>query len=402
MNLRGKTIFLYLYPFFHQPPYVSLITLYFLNHHFKAFSKSTNFSRIRYGLIFKLKSKADMESNSKIRTTGLLIYGLFFTGLCLVMLSAFGSEVLNWPMIVNAFIRDVGLLLSAVMAGTLLHEKLLRDEMMKDIFKNLDERLKERIPDCVDNANLISKTVHQLFSETPPELKGIKLINDTRRNFAGYYSWVIEQKQQNLFFAGRSVLHRIDADIRSRTDVNAETIILRKLKEGSQLTILFLDPRIDIIDRLANEEGQTPELLLGDIATSLGICKRLFSLLNDNFRQLPNNAGLSIRIYDRVPYFAYHKQGDYIIVGFYFLSGLGSTSAAYELLDKRTKDFFSDHFIRIYSEASSVVDFDGGRGRPKFNEKLFKELYSVLETRLGNQQVNELFNKDNNNGIMHI
>jgi hypothetical protein len=331
-----------------------------------------------------------MKRNNKIRTTGLLTYGLFFMGLCLVMLSVLGSEVLKWPLVFNAFIRDIGLLISAVMAGTILHEKLLRDEMLEDITTNLDEKLRERIPDTLKNADLIADKVHNLFSETPPALKGINLINDTRRNFARYYTWVIEQKAQDLFFAGRSVLHRIDADIRLRTGGSMEEIILRKLKEGSRIHILFIDPRCNIIERLALEEGQAAKRLLGDIAKSIGICKRIFNLLDANYLQIPQNAELSIKVYDKIPYFAYHKQDDEVIIGFYFLTGLGCTSAAYEVLDKRTKDHFGDHFVPIFLEAEIIVDFDGARGRPSFNEELFIEMCKVLEEKIGGEKLEEL------------
>jgi hypothetical protein len=76
---------------------------------------------------------------------------------------------------------------------------------------------------------------------------------------------VLEQRPQDLFFAGRSVLHRIDADIRARTGATAVDVILRRLKERSRVYILFLDPRIDIIARLADEEGQTLSAMLGDL-----------------------------------------------------------------------------------------------------------------------------------------
>src|SRR5262249_24088383 len=160
---------------------------------------------------------------------------------------------------------------------------------------------------------------------------------------------------QELFFAGRSVLHRIDADIRARTGGSAEEILLRRLKENSKIRILFLDPRTDILNRLAKEEGQTLQAMLGDIATSIGICRRLFDLVLQDFPALQHGAELTIRIYDRVPYFAYHKQDDDVVVGFYFLSTKGSSSAAYEIIDEQTKQVFGDHFIHIMYEAATTT-----------------------------------------------
>ncbi len=263
------------------------------------------------------------------------------------------------------------------MGGTIVHEKLLRDEMLRHLSHELDRKLDAKIPKLADATAQTAIAVHELFCERPPGITGIRLVHGVRRSYAGYYSWVNEQKSQELFFAGRSVLHRIDADIRSRTAGSAEDILFRRLKEGSKIKILFLDPRTDLPDRLAKEEGQTPEAMLGDIATSIGICRRLHGLLLANFSTLQPGAELGIRVYDRVPYFAYHRQDSDVIVGFCFLSSKGSTSAAYELIDDTTKQVFGDHFIGIYSEAatSTLVEFDGARGRPTFNAKL---CYSLI------------------------
>jgi hypothetical protein len=281
------------------------------------------------------------------------------------------------------------------MAGTIIHEKLLRDEMLRHLSHELHRQLEAKVPKLSDMTSQTAVAVHDLFCERPPGITGIRLVHGVRRNYAGYYNWVNEQKSQELFFAGRSVLHRIDADIRSRMAGTAEDILFRRLKEGSKIRVLFLDPRSNILERLANEEGQTPEAMLGDIATSIGICHRLHDLLFANFANLQPGAELYIRVYDRVPYFAYHKQDNEVIVGFYFHSSKGFTSAAYELVDDTTKQVFGDHFIGIYSEAvtTNIVEFDGARGRPTFNHKLFDELNAFLQHKLGPEKTDELLNR---------
>jgi len=329
-----------------------------------------------------------------VKTAGLVAYSLMFTGLSLIMVSILGSETWHWPVWLSAFFRDVGLLLAAVIAGTILHEKLLRDEMLTAVVEELDQKLEVRVPKLTDIADHTAKEVHDLFCERPPGMTGIRLLSDVRRNFSEYYNWVNEQKPQELFFAGRSVLHRIDADIRTRTETSAEHVIFRRLKEGSKIKILFLDPRTNILDRLAKEEGQTLQAMLGDIATSIGICRRLFDLLQQNYSELPPSAELTIRVYDRVPYFAYHRQDNQAIVGFYFLSTKGSSSSAYELVDEVTKQVFGDHFVGIMSEAATntMVEFDGARGRPNYNQELFQELCDCLHLpeHLGKERTDEL------------
>lgn len=333
-----------------------------------------------------------LEFRSARKTTMLITYGLILSGLFLMMLSVLGSENWHWDLWVTSFVRDIGLLLAAVMAGTILHEKLLRDETLSAFLMQLDHEMETKIPKSSDIAHMTAIEVHRLLSEQPPMMKGIRFVSERRRNYAGYYNWVIDQRPQELFFAGRSVLHRIDADVRTRTGVPAEEVILRKLKEGSKVWVAFLDPRAEVLDRLAREEGQQPEAMLGDIATSLGICRRLFSLIQDNYRTLKAESELIIRIYNRVPYFAYHRQDEQVIVGFYFLSDKGYTSAAYELIDEQTKQVFGDHFARIMADAASntLVSFDGTRGRPTSNDALFHGLYDCLSERLGKEKTDEL------------
>ena len=325
-----------------------------------------------------------------IKTTALVAYCLFFTGLVIVLISVMCAEMWHWPEWIVHFIRDVGLLLSAVMAGTILHEKLLRDEMFERVERVLDAKLETKIPKLSDMASQTANVVHTLLCERPPHMTGIRLLDEVRRDFSGYYRWVNERKPQELFFAGRSVLHRIDADIKGRIkDSCAEEILFRRLKEGSKIRILFLDPRTSILDRLAKEEGQTPRSMLGDIRKSMAICHRLFQRLATE--DLPAGAQLSIRIYDQIPYFAYHKQDAETIVGFYFRSAVGHSSGAYELIDEETKHAFGGHFDGIMAGATdgSLLEFDGARGEPYFSESLFENLEQFLNEQLDDNFENE-------------
>lgn len=321
--------------------------------------------------------------------TWMLSYGLFFTGLFLIMLSVLGTEVWLWEIWISAFIRDVGLLLSAVMAGTLLHERLLRDEMVKFTGEELEIKLDAKIPNMEESARTTAQAVHALFKQSPPEMTGLRLLAEKRRNFSGYYRWVNERTAQELVFAGRSVLHRIDADIKANTanpNSSAEGIIFRRLKENSKIRILFLDPRTNIIERLAKEEGQRLEVMIDDIDTSLRICKRIFDLLQNDGQALAlsTSAELTIRVYDSVPYFAFHKQDNDVIIGFYFSFGIGSSSAAYEVVDSETKKVFGAHFERILSDAreNCLLEYDGARCKYYFNERLFNELRDVCNKYL--------------------
>jgi hypothetical protein len=323
------------------------------------------------------------------KSAHLLSYGLFLTGLIFIMLSIIGHN-LTWAEWITSFVRDFGLLLSAVVAGSILHEKVLRDEMIASTKVEFGALLDRKIPDILTQTDIATK-VHEYFNEHPPGMTGLRLLSETRRNYAGYYEWVNRTEPQELFFAGRSVLHRIDADIRMRhRGSSAEDTIFRRLREGSKIEILFLDPRINIVDRLAYEEGQDPKDMLSDIAISIGICRRLFDLLN-GAPDLPPSAELTVRIYDRIPYFAFHKQDHQIIIGFYFTT-LGSSSSAYEIVDDETKRTFSDHFSNIAAEATQniIVSFSGAYRRPRFGNELYVELRKSLADRLGEGIVHDL------------
>lgn len=242
-----------------------------------------------------------------------------------------------------------------------------------------------------ETAITVAGKVQESLREAPLSASGIRLISPIRKGYAGYYQWAINSQTQDLFFAGRSVLHRIDADFRSpsRSLGTAEERLAKRLYEGCSVRILFLDPRTDLIERLASEEGQTSKQLLGDIATSLGICQRLHDEIQH--RNLPHSATLSVNVFNEMPYFAYHKVEEQVIVGFYFSSNVGHASAAFEVVDPQTKEFFGQHFnsIMVRSNVTYIVRTSPHNGRPEMNTTLLNNLKEVLIKELGP----ELFNK---------
>jgi hypothetical protein len=243
-----------------------------------------------------------------------------------------------------------------------------------------------------ENARTIADEIHNRLKSVPLFPVGIRLVSSIRKGYAGYYLWAVDNSPEEMFFAGRSVLHRIDADFRARAIGTAESVIVRRLTEGARIKVSFLDPRSEMIERLAREEGQTAKQLLSDIATSLGICARLHRLLA--LQPLPPNASLEIRVFDEIPYFAYHNVGEHIIVGFYFSSTLGHSSAAYEVVDLQTRQFFAEHFRSIFSRASDkyVVRTNPHvwGGNPEFNLPLIAELRKPIVEAIGEAEANRL------------
>jgi Domain of unknown function (DUF5919) len=246
-----------------------------------------------------------------------------------------------------------------------------------------------------DTASQIAARLHDKLFQN--EVPGIRQIEEVRRGYEGYYRWVISTQKCDLFFAGRSVLHRIQEDLNKRRTQPVEQVLLGKLAEHSTIRILFLDPRSDLIPRLSREEGQTEEGMLKDLATSLGICRRLHQLILHSPAPLPPGAELHIRVYDEVPHFAYHRQDDDVIIGFYFLSALGSQSGAFEVTDPKTKQFFGNHFASIFDRSSKdgcIIERNPNREEAVFNEGLYAELRTVLIDRLGEKACDDLMGTD--------
>jgi hypothetical protein len=240
------------------------------------------------------------------------------------------------------------------------------------------------------SAEIAKRVQEGMLQILPSASQGIQLVSPVRRGYDGYYRWATTTEPRELFFAGRSVLHRIDADFRNRGLPRVEQVLLRKLQEGSAVRIMFLDPRSDLVSRLAEEEGQTEHGMWSDMATSLGICHRLYQAAKGT--NFPARAQLSIRVYDAVPYFSYHRDNDDVIVGFYFVTALGSQSAAFSVIDEETRSFFGGHFTSIFDHSSgnTILDVTPQRGRPTFNSSLYDEVRIMLSGNLGQDECERL------------
>lgn len=231
----------------------------------------------------------------------------------------------------------------------------------------------------------IARRVHKLLAQIPIGSNGIRLLAQVRKGFDGYYTWAIKLEPQELFFAGRSVLHRVDDDFRRRSIGPTEEVITRRLKHGATIRILFLDPGSDLIARLAAEEGQDKNRMMFDIGRSLGIVLRLYHLIQQD-SNLHHNAQLQVRLYDKVPYFAYHKEDDKVIVGFYFSSALGSSTAAFDVIDPDTQNFFAGHFLSIFDRATPLLEFSRKNAVPAFNTKSFEQACKEITDCIGEDQ----------------
>lgn len=269
-------------------------------------------------------------------------------------------------------ITKIGLSLLITGFVSTFHELVIKKSEIKETSKQVSEIVEERL------------------RKSPIHTNGIKLLTENRRGFDGYYDWITATNPQDLFFAGRSVIHRIDSDVNARELGPLEDIFARKLREQSEIKILFIDPRSNLIDRLAQQEGRKERDFYRDLSISVGICIRLYHKLKDFCFTQP--CELDIRVYDDIPYFAYHKEDERVIVGFYFSKLVGSSTAAYEIIGKKTGYNFNESFLSLFQQAkdNSLLHLPSHQPQIDLNIKLYEEIYATLVNKLSEREVEEL------------
>jgi len=145
-------------------------------------------------------------------------------------------------------------------------------------------------------ADSIPEMIAQLYRT------GMRMICFPRKGHWRYHTWLLVNDPQELFFAGRSVLHRIQEDFQIRHFAPVEDALIRKMHEGSKIRVLFCNPTWTLIPALAEEEAQQLKSLYTDLATSLGIVARLWEKLRDQALQ----GEIEVRLYQEHVQYAYH------------------------------------------------------------------------------------------------
>jgi len=247
-----------------------------------------------------------------------------------------------------------------------------------DIFRSMSQwkyekrEIKEVIDESISNA----------LSCKP----GLCIATPKRRGFKGYYTWAISRSRQDLFFAGRSVLHRIESDLIGRRLGECDELIFRKVREGSNVKILFLDPEFQLIKKLAEDEHQTEKQMIEDIAKSLGITLRIKDYIKNEQCNLLGS--LQICIYSDIPYFAYHREDDNVIVGFYFHTALGCDTSGFEINDSDTVAHFEEHFINIFSNATPLLTVS--ENKINFNQEKYLSCRSAISDKLDSAVIDQI------------
>ncbi|ACF44595.1 hypothetical protein [Pelodictyon phaeoclathratiforme] len=300
---------------------------------------------------------------------GLITYSLLISGLFFIGLSILGA-VWGWDESFTAIIKEVGIVLFSVTTLELIHETVLRKKLVEETVEYIQKNILDGLKDC--------------------NLMGMRLVAQQRSGYHGYEKW-INEKNDELFFAGRSVLHTIEKYVKKRSEYNGiEDAILQKLKEGTTIKILILDPRSVVINLLTSEEtmnGQSQQVryfeMMRDIKFSFAIADKIGKLI-DNKKNIDRLTGnITIMLYSDMPYFAYHRQGNEVLIGYYFIREVGSKSGVYKITDEFTKTEYNNHFECIWNHNNDdnhiLITYIAEHNYFHANRDIFNAIYTHVD-----------------------
>ena len=256
--------------------------------------------------------------------------------------------------------------------------------------------------DNKENFNDISnkvKNVRDIITENNTKLDtlirhddiGMKIIRDERLGFSGYHKWIVDTDALEMFFAGRSVLHRMEKDFKDRKVGSVPDAFINHMRIGSRIRILFLDPTWDLLERIGAQEGRSNSLsLYNDLKTSLSLVKNLWDSLKSLNDSLPGS--IDVRVYDTISQYAFHRVCDKnkekieMYVGFYFADMLGWQSALFDISSKKIHSLFERHFSLIFDRAREVLTYPRhGGGLERFDMDYYMSSMKHIELMMQDQ-----------------
>jgi len=215
-----------------------------------------------------------------------------------------------------------------------------------------------------------------------------------RRGYPGYHRWLVDGAAQTVFFAGHSVLHRMEDDFGDLPLKSIEKAFAMKLSQGCNIRLLFLDPRWVFLDNVADaqERGrQDPKELRKNLATSLGVIKRISAEMDNRAGPMPGS--LEIRVCSEVTQYAYHyveckdRDSSEMYVGLYFAGELGTESPLFVVDNKDVRSAFQRHFDRVFTNAVPLLSQARGQERPVLNSTCYRECQKSLAEKIGEEEV---------------
>jgi hypothetical protein len=222
----------------------------------------------------------------------------------------------------------------------------------------------------------------------PSTESGMQMIKHERIGYDGYHAWLLGLEPQEMFFAGRSVLHRMKKDFEDRRLPPFDEALIEKVKGGSTIRILFIDPQWNLIERIAAQEGRNSSTeLYADLKITFSIVYQIWNKLQNISYSLPGS--IDIRVYKEISQYAYHyvensKENKVdMYVGFYFAQQLGWQSALFQVHSVEVQKVFNRHFSVIFDRAHQILSYPkGGGGLQKFDNSFYELAMNHLDSRL--------------------
>ncbi len=294
-----------------------------------------------------------------------------------LVMTFIGTTLALWakdlaPGSTEVFCRSVGLAFIVTGITSVFHEALLwpfrRKETKADSAKLLDE-------------------MHRRFDEIRSNFKGpdVRMIAQKREGYGAYHRWVLEKVPQEVFFAGHSVLHRIQRDLSDRALCGSvEEALARRVAEGCNIKILFLDPTWEMLPVIAESENQKIKTVATHIATSLGICKRLWMALVPHPHR--GNGSIEISTCRELHQYAFHHviggaDSVQMFMGFYFAKTPGLLTPLFVVESEDVQKWFAMHFDSIFRrqspETTWLLSYQSS-ARAEFNDEHYRKCRESL------------------------
>lgn len=221
-------------------------------------------------------------------------------------------------------------------------------------------------------------------------------VRDQRHGFEGYSHWLIK-RPQNIYLSGRAVLNRMNND---RPIIEAGGIVkslVEKFQSGSNINILFLDPRVGYLNMIAQSEQRNEVDVLGDIGKSIGLTVELYQKLGEvEFEPNASHVTFNVHLFDQPNHIAYHKvtdndetlhpEGCNTYIGFYLGRNVTPTYPVFRVTDSSVDKYFFDQFRAIFDRSADenywLLKFDEDNSKPDFNCRLYNEIYKFYVDKI--------------------
>jgi hypothetical protein len=222
---------------------------------------------------------------------------------------------------------------------------------------------------------------------TSTGVPGMTMVSDTRTGYASLNSWIVDYEGPDLFFAGRSVLKRMNRDFENK-GWRLPEILVHHLEKGSSIKILFLNPKWPPIHEIARQEGrESPQDLFVDLRESFQVVRDISSQLERHSRQKdarPITGSIEIKVYEEISQYAYHCVKAHgrvtMYVGFYFAQAVGYETPLFEVENDAIVRIFARHFDTIFDRAHLLLRASSG-GIYDFRQGFYDESVAYLDAQ---------------------